>query len=302
MVKCTEAQIKTSINRLGKGDTAAFDFLVSCNSQAVPALIKLLKHKDENIRIVAIVILGEIGEEATEAIPFFEKVLKDRREENKNSRIMVVNTLAKMGQATVPALIAALKDQDGWVRHEAASALGQIGKTAVPALIAALKDKDGWVRYEAASALGQIGKEAKDAVPALIVALKDRDSWVRSEAASALGQIGQEAKEAVPQLTVAVKNDECSEIREAAIESLKQIAPDEVVSLPASIAEADWRCSPPPPPKLSSKVAEDINRYKTANPPVMCRFLAVKALLSWKCPLNKDNSPPSQPRNSNQSK
>ena len=55
-VECTEAQIETAISRLGEGDTEAFDFLVSCNSQAVPALIKLLNHEDENIRIVAIAI------------------------------------------------------------------------------------------------------------------------------------------------------------------------------------------------------------------------------------------------------
>ena len=114
--QCTETQIKTSINRLGKGDRAAFNFLVSCNSQAVPALIKLLKHKDENIRIVAIAILGEIGEGATEAIPLLEEVLKDRREENENSQIMVVDALGKMGQAAVPALIATLKAQDSDVR------------------------------------------------------------------------------------------------------------------------------------------------------------------------------------------
>jgi HEAT repeat protein len=170
-VQCTETQIKTSINRLGKGDTAAFDFLVSCNSQAVPALIKLLKHQDENIRIVTIAILGQIGEGATEAIPLLEEVLKDRREENENSRIIVVDALGKMGQAAIPALIAALKDQDSLVRSQVASALGQIGQPAVPALITALKDQDIWVRYQAASALGQIGEEAKNAVPALNAAL-----------------------------------------------------------------------------------------------------------------------------------
>jgi vesicle coat complex subunit len=283
--QCTETQIKTSINRLGKGDRAAFNFLVSCNSQAVPALIKLLKHKDENIRIVAIAILGQIGEGATEAIPLLEEVLKDRREENEDSRIMVVDALGKiMGQAAVPALIAALKDQDSLVRTEAASALGQIGQPAVPALIAALKDQDSEVRSQAALALGQIGKEAKDAVPALIVALKNESWLVRYRAASALGEIGQDAKDAAPELTVIARNDRCLEPREAAIQSLRQIIPNQVDSFSSQLEKID-PCSPPtisafPAPALG-KASE---REKRANPPVMCRYPLVRAILLWKCP------------------
>lgn len=299
-VLCTETQIETSINRLGEGDTAAFDFLVTCNSQAVPALIKLLKHQDENIRIVAIAILGEIGEGATEAIPFLEEVLRDRREENSDSRIVVVDALGKMGQTAVPALIVALRDEEGSVRYSAASALRQIGKPAVLALIVALKDRDSGVRSNAAWVLGTIGEGAKDAVPALIAALKDQNWRVRYHAASALGRIGKEAKDAVPQLTIAVKNDECSETRRAAITSLRQIAPDEVASFPANIAEGGLGCAPSVArqPAKAPRVAENINRYKRTNPPVMCRYPVVKAILLWKCLETEDNPPPSESRDS----
>ncbi len=55
--------------------------------------------------------------------------------------------------------------------------MGQIGpaapKEAVPALIAALKDEDRSVRWIAASALGKIGPVAKEAVPALEAAARD---------------------------------------------------------------------------------------------------------------------------------
>jgi HEAT repeat protein len=66
--------------------------------------------------------------------------------------------------------------------RSAAAALGNIGgnaKEAVPALAAALKDQDSFVRCFAAEALGRIRENAKEAVPELAAALKDQDSFVR---------------------------------------------------------------------------------------------------------------------------
>ena len=67
--------------------------------------------------------------------------------------------------------------------------IGSGAKDAVPALMQALKDQDEWVRGNAARALGWIGSGAKDAVPALIQALQDQDAQVRFAAAYALGQV-----------------------------------------------------------------------------------------------------------------
>ena len=258
-VQCTEAQIKTSISRLGEGDTAAFDFLVSCNSQAVPALMKLLKHQDENVRIVAIAILGEIGKGATEAIPLLEEVLKDRREENENIRIVVVDALGKMGKAAVPALIAALEDEDWDVRDHARESLAQIGKPAVPALIIALRDRNAGVRYLAALVLGEIGQEANNALSNLV-------------------SVG--------------RNDPCIEPRMAVIESLNQITSNQANSLSSQLVEIlktdrdedqVQRCLPQDFQTEVSALAEGVSSERETNPPVMCRYPLVRAILRWKC-------------------
>ena len=90
----------------------------------VDMLIQRLKDKNEGVRRMAAVALGEI---------------KDTR--------------------AVEPLIAALKDNDRSVRWSAAEALGNIKDArAVEPLIAALKDDDIGVRREAAGALEKIGK------------------------------------------------------------------------------------------------------------------------------------------------
>ncbi len=63
----------------------------------------------------------------------------------------------------------------------------------VPALSEALRDQDVFVRRDAALALGRLGPGASDAVPYLLPALKDRDRAVRKAAAQALLQIDPQA-------------------------------------------------------------------------------------------------------------
>jgi HEAT repeat protein len=61
----------------------------------------------------------------------------------------------------VPALSAALKDQDAMGRRYAANALAQIGKEAAPAFISALNDQDEGIRWYAASALKTVKPETE---------------------------------------------------------------------------------------------------------------------------------------------
>ncbi len=75
---------------------------------------------------------------------------------------------------SVESLIAALKDDNKYVRSNAAEALGKIGDIrAVEPIISALKDNDDFVRRSSVVALVKIGDQR--AVPALVTSLKDWD-------------------------------------------------------------------------------------------------------------------------------
>ena len=114
--------------------------------------------------------------------------------------------------------VALTKDNDGWVRYNAAWALGHVvpeAEPAVPALTDLLTDKSPLIRREAAVALGRVGPEAKAAVPVLAKLLNDTDEGVRYDAAEALRQIRVEAKTAVIALAELLKDEKrtCSASR-----------------------------------------------------------------------------------------
>ncbi len=191
---------------------------------AVPGLIAALKDKDNDwkVRSYAAEALGAIGPDAKAAVPALIAALND---DQWRVQPYATEALGKIGAAAVLGLIAALKDKDPHVRSNAADALGAIGpdaKAVVPGLIAALKDNDWKVRWYAAKILGAIGPGAKAAGPGLIAALKDNDWKVRSAAAEALGAIGPDAKAAVPGLIAALKDND-RKVRSSAAEALKKI-------------------------------------------------------------------------------
>jgi HEAT repeat protein len=140
-------------------------------------------------------------------------------------------------KAAIPALIAALDDNDDFLVGNAAVALSHFGADAVQPLIGALGGPNARAIGGAADALRMLGPKAKAAVPHLIQALKadeakarinvvralgrnpdqdvakalasrvktDPDFGVRAQAAEELGNIGSDAKEAVPTLIATIR-------------------------------------------------------------------------------------------------
>ena len=91
----------------------------------------------------------------------------------------------------LPDLIRALRSRVPADRLRAAKDLGRLGwlaREALPALVAALADEDAKVREAAAHAVGQMGP---DALPDLAGMLTHDDKYVRRNAVWALGKLGQ---------------------------------------------------------------------------------------------------------------
>ena len=144
-----------------------------------------------------------------------------------NDLIVRLHAAKALGEAkdarAVEPLIAALGDKG--CGHTAANALAKIGKPAVETLIVALKNENPFVRRNAAEALGEI-KDAS-AVKPLVDALKDDDLIVRRNAAKALGKIKDSSAE--EPLTSALKDESPAVRRNAAIALREMGKPEAVV-------------------------------------------------------------------------
>jgi HEAT repeat protein len=156
---------------------------VQLGSNAVPALIDVLRDDDPRIRQAACTALGQIGDPA--AVPELTKRLWDSASE---VRIAACTALGQIGDpAAVPELTKRLRDSASEVRIAACTALGQIGDpSAVPALIACLDDEE--MTDAATSALLQIGKPA---VPELSSAVYHHNPLIRNKVCKILAKLGE---------------------------------------------------------------------------------------------------------------
>lgn len=136
----------------------------------------------------------------------------------------VVGALAKVGEASVPALLEILADpvQSQSTKGHAAWALGFIGAEAAPFLEDAIKSESIDVRCATVSAIAHLAQEQGDerAAQLLVSILNDPDPNVRSEAASAIGKMAY--LPALPNLITALADPD-GEVRRTAAVSLGKL-------------------------------------------------------------------------------
>ena len=136
--------------------------------------------------------------------------------------------LAGMGPEGLPALIAALTNQNADIRLSAATGLMWAPRSdlnlVVPALIARLSDQDSGVHRTAVLVLGQLHAEPGLAVPALMEDFPGKDPELRSLILEALGRFEINGKAAVPMLLETLSDNDRA-VRDDAASALNQIDP-----------------------------------------------------------------------------
>jgi hypothetical protein len=137
-------------------------------------------------------------------------------------------------QAAVPALIGLLGNKDPNVRYHAVFALrslGRVASSALPDMIKCLDDPEFTVRDDAVIGLGTMATEPGAVIPILIELLqKYRTNQIHGaiicdDAMHALWGFGAQSKPAVP-IILEFLNDERSEVRRGATNTLLQIDPE----------------------------------------------------------------------------
>lgn len=187
---------------------------------ATPLLVAaLLDHLNPVVRRAAGKTLALIMDTST--VPdLLHALLND---EDTVVRGSAVGALAKMGEASVPALLSILADpiRSESTKGHAAWAIGFIGAEAAPFLESAIRSDSIDVRCAAVGAIANLAQQGDErAVQLLIATLSDVDPNVRSEAASAIGKMAY--LPALPNLITAL-GDPDGEVRRTAAVSLGKL-------------------------------------------------------------------------------
>jgi HEAT repeat protein len=185
---------------------------VSRDVETINEHILNLTNKDELIRENSAYMLGEI---AAELVSITRNTLKDDAQLEK---VSAMHSQPLQRQA-VSALVAAMADNEPWVRGNAVEALGKIGDIlALPDIIIALEDSDQVVRATAAEALGAFRDTRSE--EELKKALSDQEWSVRLNAVKSLGKIGDKA---VIDVLKPMKNDSNHDVRIKLREAVQMI-------------------------------------------------------------------------------
>lgn len=186
-------------------------------------------HSQSNQVQIAI-SLCKLGIDAPNLLKFLTATLVGSRDTSlRKSALEALAWCRKTDIDVVPALTAALHDDDEEIRKQAEAALANMklnqvraihlcaqqlkeanhaetalrksGQMAVPALIEALDSKEPLAREKAARTLGAIGEAAAEAAPALADILDDKHLEVRLAAAKGLWNVSKNADAVVPVLS-----------------------------------------------------------------------------------------------------
>lgn len=152
---------------------------------ALPALIEIFNDDpDSMVRINAGEALGAVGSE-----PAVVHLLRALRNPTRFQQVRVAEVLSRMGMTAVPALTAAIDDEDVRISALALDILADIGwMSDFEPAIRALSHASPEVRARAAEALGRAG--ALDAIEPVLAAASDPAWFVRARVMKALQALG----------------------------------------------------------------------------------------------------------------
>jgi HEAT repeat protein len=215
-----------------------FEVLGSIGSPAVPALVAVLRdEKEASRRSSAVMALGQMGPAARAAVPALRAALQDEEEGVRGAAIYALANVAPSSPEVVPALVKDLQSDNIGRQLRAVWKLAEVGEAARPALPAlrlALRDPEQQVRLKAAVPLLRLAGD-QQALDLLLHDAADHSPNYRGGALVALGEVGPAAKKAVPLLIRCLRDPEPFTHLFAA-EALGKIGPDAGAAIPALAA------------------------------------------------------------------
>jgi len=212
--------------------------LASIGEASVPTLNKMLIN-DSPLKLLAIHVLGEIGNSSQAAIPELIKLIDSPDPDLRETAMVTLGAIGPEAISAEPALIKTMETATGKTRNTAVYALSKIGsKKALPLIKKYAESSDEDPRFHLVCAWAMVRANPSDpatvkaALPGLIKVLADENPLLRREAANAISLAGPLAESAAPSLTQALKIEQNQQVVAELITALAEIGPPAAAAIP----------------------------------------------------------------------
>jgi HEAT repeat protein len=162
------------------------------SKETLPLLLEALKESQQSplIRAELLLVLGILGNKASEAIPSLIETLQEKNEEIALNSLWTLSKMGAKAEEAVPIIVKTFQNENVPIRRNVVWALSKIGIHALSALLHfALQDPDLSLRLYAIEKIGTLGKKAQEGIPDLFLLLKDPHPDIQKETALALKHI-----------------------------------------------------------------------------------------------------------------
>ena len=187
----------------------AIELLAECrvpSEEVINALIERLTDSHRVVRVAAVELLRDIGNEAQSAIPALKRLLEERSEPFiRLSAAGAISKIASEDPAALPVILEGLNDPVGLVRATACEFIGDgRNKSAVLNLLPLLNDSELSVRFASGVAVGKTFGQWFHAVAACMAMLTDSDWTTRCAGKECLLSIGRHTQQSLDMLEMAM--------------------------------------------------------------------------------------------------
>jgi transposase InsO family protein len=179
--------LETSRATPGQDLSVLVELMRPLGSGAVPGLLNLLDSAKREDKMVALILLGELGPSAADAVPAVGELLSQPDYAEYAARTL--RRIGKSARSAMTALSSTLQGADDAAAVAAAEALAEIGVIALPSLSTTLGSPDVSVRRRSAYAIRLMNGGLEIVSPSLVRAATDDDSVVRAHVISSLAGI-----------------------------------------------------------------------------------------------------------------
>jgi len=158
-------------------------FIFEMGGPALPLLLDLCKHPEQEIQLLAIHLVGEFRDPGTVKL-----LLSLLDSQDLEIRLAACKAIGSIGEPKgLSSIIPYLEDSAWQMRAQAAKQFGRNRFTpAIPGLLKCLEDRAWWVRLNAGEALSQMGEDGRIALKR---ALKSEDRFARDMASQWLDEL-----------------------------------------------------------------------------------------------------------------